>query len=83
MTMMGLVFSFMDSNHHQIQNVLVIAYWWVTSTDVQADANMSIEYKDVKGVSIPCLVNHKEIPPFTKLCKFMKKKTSDEGYKYC
>ena len=54
----------------------MIAYWWVTSTDVQADANMSFEYKDVKGISIPCLVNHKEIPPFTKLCKFVKKTAS-------
>ena len=54
----------------------LIAYWWETPTDVQADANMSLECKDVKGISIPCLVNHKEIPPYTKLCKFVKKPAS-------
>ena len=54
----------------------MIAYWWVTSADVQADVNMSLEYKDVKVISIPCLVNHKEIPPFTKLCKFVKPQVS-------
>jgi hypothetical protein len=54
----------------------VIAYWWVATTGVQAEANMSLEYKEVKGISIPCLVNHKEIPPFTKLCKFVKPQAS-------
>ena len=54
----------------------VIAYWWVAPTGVQAEANMSLEYKEVQGISIPCLVNNKEIPPFTKLCKFVKPQDS-------
>jgi len=50
----------------------VIAFWWVMTTPNKAEANMELSSQLVKGIRLPCLVNPKGIPPFTRLVRFVK-----------
>jgi hypothetical protein len=51
----------------------VVAFWWVVTTQVKAQANMSLEWVSKKGVNVPVLKNTADLQPFTKLLQFKAK----------
>jgi hypothetical protein len=51
----------------------VVAFWWVGTTHVKAQANMSLEWVSKKGFDVPVLKNTAELQPFTKLLRFKAK----------
>ncbi len=51
----------------------VVAFWWVGTTQVKAQANMSLEWVSKKGGNVPVLKNTAELQPFTKLLQFKAK----------
>ena len=57
----------MDAINEQ-DNMLIAAYWWVTTTNVRDDGNVYADVKEVKGgLSIPVYRNKAAISPFTQL----------------
>lgn len=51
---------------------LMAAYWWVGTTYNKAEANVEVEMKEIRGISFPVLTNKKEIPPYSRLLKYVK-----------
>jgi hypothetical protein len=51
----------------------VIAFWWIGTTQVKAQANMSLDWVSKKGINVPVLKNTAELQPFTKLLQFKAK----------
>jgi hypothetical protein len=51
----------------------VIAFWWIGTTHVKAEANLSLDWVFKKGINVPVLKNTAELQPFTKLLQFKAK----------
>ena len=56
---------------HVPKDATISAFWWVGTTNVKKDANVELEMKEVKGISVPVLKNHVDIQPYTRLLKFV------------
>ena len=54
-------------------DTIVAAYWWIGTTDIKSNANMSITVVEKKQVQIPCFTNTLEIQPGDKLLKYKAK----------
>ena len=60
-----------DDQELQSRTSMIAAFWWVAEKSNKKEANMEIEFKEVKGNKIPILRNTMELAPFTQLVKYV------------
>ena len=60
-----------DEKEQQSRKPMLAAFWWVAEKSNKREANMEIEFKEVKGKKIPILRNTMELAPFTQLVKYV------------
>ena len=56
-----------DEKVQQSSKPMLAAFWWVAEKSTKREANMEIEFKEVKGKNIPILRNTVDLAPFTQL----------------
>ena len=55
----------------KVDDMTIVAFWWVATTPDKALANMRLEHVTVNGgMKVPVLKNTQVIKPFSKLLKF-------------
>ena len=62
-----------DEKEEQSRKPMLAAFWWVAEKSNKREANMEIEFKEVKGHKIPILRNTMELAPFTQLVKYVER----------
>ena len=60
-----------DEKEQQSRQPMLAAFWWVAEKSAKREANMEIEFKDVKGKKIPILRNTVDLAPFTQLVRYV------------
>ena len=57
-------------------DALVSPYWWVSTTHIEKDANMEAAVTVNNGITIPILINSRDLEPFSRLCKYKAKEAA-------
>ena len=60
-----------DEKEQQFRKPMLAAFWWVAEKSTKREANMEIEFKEVKGKKIPILRNTVDLAPFTQLVRYV------------
>ena len=52
-------------------DVILSAFFWVSTTSDKSEANLQLEEKTIKGITVPVLRNHVNLKPFSRLYRFV------------